>query len=1034
MPRQLIVRPVLARNPQNYIGDTPEFDALTRAAERAILAGDIAAVPSLLRALGVSHVVVRADVDFDSPVRTLDMVRPEPLVAGMDRLPGAVRSHSGDMGTVWEIDQPGNQPVQAYGGLLLAVRRPRPTSLPALVAGAPEGYALTSVRRWTRGRGAPRGADRLGRPTSLWCCRDRASGPSSVRPNGPPLQRIVVRDVCGDRCRGAIAVQEVVLQDAVRTTIDGAALLGRPDRVLGRASDVLAVEVDGTLLPLDEERPVSVRARSGSSARIVRLGEESALAGFGAVGDCHRYDGRTLDEVGIRRSDFDGPTGPEIELQAQDHAACVFGLVEGSTASTGGFLSVEIATVAGVPARVCLWMNGPNRCATVPAPVDVGDGWRRIEGPVSFPSGVQSVALYLYADGGGDGTTTVTRFRDASVRLLEWGDPVDLTPTSPVSTALPTLSAGEELEVRSTVDVPTPQIGAPSPLGDCARPQGEPEALGRMAMQENDGEIRLSASEHAACTSMPIDGLEPGVPYQLRIDARTLQGRGARACVWDRQTRRCLVQVHPPADPEWRAFEGTFTVDATQAESGLRLYLYAHAIGDGRTTEANYRSWAVSPVVDEHLVFTRVDAERNGVPSLRWERSGPAAYDVEVRGAAAPFVLALSDAWSPDWVVTGLPRGAAARQIMLDGYRNGWVIHAEGDFTVQVQYAPARAGRLALKTSVATLAALAFVPVLRPRHRRRQWVSLRVWWATHAVQPRFVPPTIVPFPNGRSSQPIARPQFTVVVPTRNAARTIVPCLASIRSQHALEDDTLPVVMELVVVDNGSTDGTEAIVRSWADVFESSGPERSAQRNTGAAAGRAPLVAFIDADMVLEPTVLAEAERLLDADHGLGLVIVPEVAFGRGFWARCRVLEKHLSVGNPKAEAARVYRRSAFEQAGGWDPALTAAEDWDLHDRVLLGGLAGGPHPALGSTTTRDACGWRTATARSATTAGGSRRMRADRGRGPACSVPGACSDDPRCLLRHPLLTIGLVVLKSVELAGASRGARDAAGRARPAPR
>ena len=70
-----------------------------------------------------------------------------------------------------------------------------------------------------------------------------------------------------------------------------------------------------------------------------------------------------------------------------------------------------------------------------------------------------------------------------------------------------------------------------------------------------------------------------------------------------------------------------------------------------------------------------------------------------------------------------------------------------------------------------------------------------------------------------------QPLVSVVVPTRNNARTIRPCLQSVR------DQTYPHV-ELIVVDNDSTDETFDVATELADVALTGGPERSAQRNLG----------------------------------------------------------------------------------------------------------------------------------------------------------------------------------------------------------
>jgi len=96
------------------------------------------------------------------------------------------------------------------------------------------------------------------------------------------------------------------------------------------------------------------------------------------------------------------------------------------------------------------------------------------------------------------------------------------------------------------------------------------------------------------------------------------------------------------------------------------------------------------------------------------------------------------------------------------------------------------------------------------------------------------------------------PEVTVVVPTRNAARTLAACLESLRAQTA--------PCRTVVVDNGSTDGTVTIAEQGADVVLHAGPERSAQRNYGARTYPAAIVGFIDADMVLAPTVVERGGR------------------------------------------------------------------------------------------------------------------------------------------------------------------------------
>ncbi len=186
-------------------------------------------------------------------------------------------------------------------------------------------------------------------------------------------------------------------------------------------------------------------------------------------------------------------------------------------------------------------------------------------------------------------------------------------------------------------------------------------------------------------------------------------------------------------------------------------------------------------------------------------------------------------------------------------------------------------------------------------------------------------------------------RIAVVVPTRDAARTLGRCLASVRAQTDAAGGPLPVT--LVVVDNCSGDDTVAVAAPLADAVATVGPERSAQRNAGAQLASeiepaTEVVLFVDADMVLEATVCSEVLDALDAAGAMGrpgAVVVPERSFGDGFWAACRALEKRIVDGDPRTEAARAFGVELLRDIGGWAEDLTAGEDWDLTDRAVAAG-------------------------------------------------------------------------------------------------
>jgi glycosyltransferase involved in cell wall biosynthesis len=176
------------------------------------------------------------------------------------------------------------------------------------------------------------------------------------------------------------------------------------------------------------------------------------------------------------------------------------------------------------------------------------------------------------------------------------------------------------------------------------------------------------------------------------------------------------------------------------------------------------------------------------------------------------------------------------------------------------------------------------------------------------------------------------PLVSVVIPTRDSAASLPACLDSIVGQTYAP-------IEIVVVDNYSTDATCDIAHAVTPFVFTYGPERSAQRNAGARAASGSYLAFIDSDMVLAATVIARCVQVVTEDTAVKGIIIPERSVGEGFWARCKALERSCYVGDDTIEAARFFDHGAFESVGGYDESLTAAEDWDLSRRVRdLGSL------------------------------------------------------------------------------------------------
>lgn len=241
----------------------------------------------------------------------------------------------------------------------------------------------------------------------------------------------------------------------------------------------------------------------------------------------------------------------------------------------------------------------------------------------------------------------------------------------------------------------------------------------------------------------------------------------------------------------------------------------------------------------------------------------------------------------------------------------------------------------------------------------------------------------------------------VIVPTRNSERTLGGCLRSLRAQD--------MPCRIVVVDNHSTDRTVDIASELADRVVIRGPERSAQRNFGAALLSTRAVGFVDSDMVVSPQVGRQALDAIVA--GAAGVIVPEDSFGKGAWAAVRQFERSFYDGDDHVEAARFFDREVFERVGGFDESLDAGEDWDLTIRIRRVGRVARVAARVGHD--EGHISYRQACAKKASYAGGIEAFAAKNGWGALVSA----LDRPylrrpwSLVVPRPLLGAGVVALK-----------------------
>jgi len=180
------------------------------------------------------------------------------------------------------------------------------------------------------------------------------------------------------------------------------------------------------------------------------------------------------------------------------------------------------------------------------------------------------------------------------------------------------------------------------------------------------------------------------------------------------------------------------------------------------------------------------------------------------------------------------------------------------------------------------------------------------------------------------------PLISVVIPVFNGAAFLAETLANVFTQ-----DHRP--LEVVVVDDGSTDDSLAIAQSWGPALRTlhqanAGP--SAARNRGIEAAEGPYVAFLDADDLWPADRLGRHLRLLeersDLDFVLGHVEVRFLASAGEGARRFGGADERLAM---FLFGAGLFRRSLFARAGLLSEDLQDSEDFDWFMRAREAGAS-----------------------------------------------------------------------------------------------
>jgi glycosyltransferase involved in cell wall biosynthesis len=193
------------------------------------------------------------------------------------------------------------------------------------------------------------------------------------------------------------------------------------------------------------------------------------------------------------------------------------------------------------------------------------------------------------------------------------------------------------------------------------------------------------------------------------------------------------------------------------------------------------------------------------------------------------------------------------------------------------------------------------------------------------------------------------PLVSIIIPLWNRARLVGETLASCCGQTYQH-------LEIIVVDDGSSDDGQEVVKEWQRLDERVRLIQREQlpkgapscRNIGLQHARGAWVIFLDSDDLLasnavELRLSAISEKPeIDFVVAQGLIFKENAGDTRLLWNKCSypnvdLIERFINQDVPWQTSGPLWRRSCLPVTDAWNPSLCSFQDWEFHIRMLLRG-------------------------------------------------------------------------------------------------
>lgn len=179
-----------------------------------------------------------------------------------------------------------------------------------------------------------------------------------------------------------------------------------------------------------------------------------------------------------------------------------------------------------------------------------------------------------------------------------------------------------------------------------------------------------------------------------------------------------------------------------------------------------------------------------------------------------------------------------------------------------------------------------------------------------------------------------KPLVSTITPVLNGEKYLAGNLRSLKDQTYSN-------IEIIVVDNFSTDKTMEIAKDMGVIVYQKGPERASQDNYGVEMAHGKYVFITGCDMVLDKDYIEQCVRCCE-EKNYDAVYASVKSRTTNFWSKVKGLERDMYIGDDFIESARFFKRDVYLALGGFDTTLVInADDYDMQRRLNAKGYKTG---------------------------------------------------------------------------------------------